>query len=55
LFGYTPTRSPGGSHWQAPGRVIFRYSQGAIADNKRLGAALAFIRDQQLRREPLKI
>jgi hypothetical protein len=26
--------------------------QGAIADNKRLGAALAFIREQQLRREP---
>jgi len=26
--------------------------QGAIADNKRLGAVLARIRDEQLRREP---
>ncbi|MGA8760218.1 MAG: ISNCY family transposase, partial [Stellaceae bacterium] len=26
--------------------------QGAIIENKRLGAALAFIREQQLRREP---
>jgi hypothetical protein len=26
--------------------------QGAIIENKRLGAALAFIRDEQLRREP---
>ena len=28
--------------------------QGAIVENKRLGAALAFIRDEQLRREPLR-
>jgi hypothetical protein len=27
-------------------------SQAAIVDNKRLGAALAFIREEQLRREP---
>jgi hypothetical protein len=27
-------------------------NQGAIIENKRLGAALAFIREQQLRREP---
>jgi hypothetical protein len=27
-------------------------SQAAIVENKQLGAALAFIRDQQLRREP---
>jgi hypothetical protein len=26
--------------------------QGAIADNKRLGAALSMIREEQLRREP---
>ena len=26
--------------------------QAAIVDNKRLGAALAFIREEQLRREP---
>ena len=26
--------------------------QGAIVENKRLGAALAFVRDQQLRRGP---
>ncbi len=28
--------------------------QGAIVENKRLGAALAFIREEQLRREPLR-
>jgi hypothetical protein len=28
--------------------------QGAIIENKRLGAALAFIREEQLRREPLR-
>jgi len=27
-------------------------SQAAIVENKRLGAALAFIREEQLRREP---
>ena len=27
-------------------------SQAAIVENKQLGAALAFIREQQLRREP---
>jgi hypothetical protein len=31
---------------------IQQVDQGAIADNKRLGAVLAMIRDQQLRREP---
>ena len=31
---------------------IRQVSQAAIAENKQLGAALAFIRDQQLRREP---
>ncbi len=31
---------------------IRQVSQAAIVENKRLGAALAFIRDQQLRREP---
>jgi DNA invertase Pin-like site-specific DNA recombinase len=31
---------------------IRQVSQAAIVDNKQLGAALAFIRDQQLRREP---
>ena len=32
---------------------IRQVDQGAIIENKRLGAALAFIREQQLRREPL--
>ncbi len=31
---------------------IQQVDQGAIIENKRLGAALAFIREQQLRREP---
>jgi hypothetical protein len=31
---------------------IQQVDQGAIADNKRLGAVLAMIRDQQLSREP---
>jgi Homeodomain-like domain len=31
---------------------IRQVSQAAIVENKQLGAALAFIRDQQLRREP---
>jgi hypothetical protein len=31
---------------------ISRVSQAAIVENKQLGAALAFIREQQLRREP---
>ncbi len=31
---------------------IRQVDQGAIADNKRLGAVLAMLRDQQLRREP---
>jgi hypothetical protein len=31
---------------------IRRVDQGAIADNKRFGAVLAMIRDEQLRREP---
>ena len=31
---------------------IRQVSQAAIVENKHLGAALAFIRDQQLRREP---
>jgi hypothetical protein len=31
---------------------IQQVDQGAIVENKRLGAALAFIREQQLRREP---
>ena len=33
---------------------IHQVDQGAIIENKRLGAALAFIREQQLRREPLR-
>jgi hypothetical protein len=33
---------------------IQQVDQGAIVENKRLGAALAFIRDEQLRREPLR-
>ena len=32
---------------------IQQVDQGAIAENKRLGAALAFIREEQLRREPV--
>ena len=31
---------------------IRQVSQAAIVENKQLGAALAFIRDEQLRREP---
>jgi hypothetical protein len=31
---------------------VRQVSQAAIVENKQLGAALAFIRDQQLRREP---
>ena len=31
---------------------IQQVDQGAIADNKRLGAVLAMVRDEQLRREP---
>jgi hypothetical protein len=31
---------------------IQQVDQGAIVENKRLGAALAFIREQQRRREP---
>ncbi len=31
---------------------VRQVDHGAIADNKRLGAALAFIRDEQRRREP---
>ena len=31
---------------------IRQVAQAAIVENKRLGAALAFIREQQLRREP---
>ena len=31
---------------------IRQVSQAAIVENKQLGAALAFIREQQLRREP---
>ena len=31
---------------------VQQVDQGAIIENKRLGAALAFIREQQLRREP---
>jgi len=31
---------------------IQQVDQGAIVENKRLGAALAFIREEQLRREP---
>jgi hypothetical protein len=33
---------------------IQQVDQGAIVENKRLGAALAFIREEQLRREPLQ-
>jgi len=33
---------------------IRQVDQGTIVENKRLGAALAFIRDEQLRREPLR-
>ena len=33
---------------------IQQVDQGAIIENKRLGAALAFIREEQLRREPLR-
>ena len=33
---------------------IQQVNQGAIIENKRLGAALAFIREEQLRREPLR-
>jgi hypothetical protein len=33
---------------------IRQVDQGTIVENKRLGAALPFIRDEQLRREPLR-
>jgi hypothetical protein len=33
---------------------IRQVSQAAIVENRHLGAALAFIRDQQLRREPAR-
>jgi hypothetical protein len=33
--------------------TLRQVSQAAIIENKRLGAALAFIREEQLRREPL--
>jgi hypothetical protein len=38
----------------APSIKIQQVDQGAIIENKRLGAALAFIREEQLRREPLR-
>ena len=36
------------------GDGMTQFGQGAIIENKRLSAALAFIREQQLRREPLR-
>ena len=32
--------------------MVRQVSQAAIVENKQLGAALAFIREEQLRREP---